>query len=154
MGCVTTSSAVARQKSTIDGVYHPWTVGYQKKSLLVTGPFSYAGDVYIYIHIIHINWIKLGTINWGTCACWSAALILTHKWLEESRAMKPHTWAMQNDQTPTAFRIGQGAHLPMQRWHSCVLGRRHGMSREEARLGMSEAKPRPPFPGSPERWQW
>lgn len=49
MGCVTTSSAVARQKSTIDGVYHPWTVGYQKKSLLVTGPFSYAGDVYIYI---------------------------------------------------------------------------------------------------------
>lgn len=52
MGCVMTSSAVARQESTIDGVYHPWTVGYQKKSLLVTGPFSYAGDVYIiYIYV-------------------------------------------------------------------------------------------------------
>ena len=59
MGCVTTSSAVARQKSTIDGVYHPWTVGYQKKSLLVTGPFSYAGDVYIYTY----NTYKLDKIG-------------------------------------------------------------------------------------------
>lgn len=86
--------------------------------------------MYIYIYNTYkldkIGHYKLGNMCVLVSCSLSLSLILTHKWLEESRAMKPHTWAMQNDQTPTAFRIGQGARLPMQRWHSCMLGRCNG----------------------------
>ena len=86
------------------------------------------GCIYIYntFKLDKIGHYKLGNMCVLVSCSLSLSLILTHKWLEESRAMKPHTWAMQNDQTPTAFRIGQGARLPMQRWHSCMLGRCNG----------------------------